>query len=114
MEKFVAPRISKAAKAKAIEIGLELAALEWRQQPKFDIGRKIFHLDHCFDVKSMRERLLTLPNPTPSDVERVITLTQVAWILKSEDHKLTSMGHKHSRGDEWQRIYREAGIDLEE
>jgi hypothetical protein len=114
MEEFVQPRVSKAAQAEAKKRGVPLASLRWRQQSKWDPGRKIFHLDHCFDVRTMRTRLLALTEPTPANVEGVLKLAQIAWILKEEDRKLTSTRRQHSRGDEWPRIYREATIDLEE
>ena len=114
MEEFVQPRISKMARVEAKRLGFDLATLRWRHQSKKDPGRKIFHLDHCFDVRTMRIRLLALTEPTPANVECILKLAQVAWILKEEDRKLTSSRHRHSRGDEWPRIYQDAGIELEE
>jgi len=111
MEVFVKPLVSKRARAKAMTLGLELTT--WRQQPKWDKGRKIFHLDPCFPVYMMKKQLLALADPTPTNVKRTLKFTQVAWILKDEDRKLTCLGYRHSRQD-WTRCYDEAKIELEE
>jgi len=54
---LIPPWISKKAKEKARKIGIDLSGNGWHDQTKFDKSRKIFHFEHFYTVKSIREEM---------------------------------------------------------
>lgn len=95
--------VSKKAKSQADILGVDLFTQQWKDQPKFDQGRKIFHLEHKYPVSDMiRDMLLE-----PSQVEDIFNKSQFGWILKSEDILLS----KYNRTNHTEE-YEAAGIQL--
>jgi hypothetical protein len=103
--------VSVAARARAADLGIDLCQQTWHQQPTFDGGRAVFHLEHVVPVVTMRTAWLDAP-----DVGAMVDLFdrqfRLAWILKVEDAELTRLGYR-SRRDDPEGAYREAGITLE-
>jgi hypothetical protein len=77
-----------------------------------DHGRKVFHWEHMVPVGQLREELLAPAVVTTSDVKRVIRKARVAWILKSEDKKLTEKGVRNLRSENPELDYQSVGIEL--
>lgn len=93
----------------------ELRALRWSDQPSFDPGRKLFHLEHIYTGDMFRAAVESAA-PTidaASFAELVTNNFAVAWILKSEN--ASENLRKSYRGvfliDALQE-YRKAGIQL--
>lgn len=104
------PHVSRRAAAEAERLGLELRTKAWAQQPGFDRGRQVFHHEHVVPVVALREACLAATNT--SDVVRILhTQMRLAWILKTEDAKLTRLGYAYIRPDP-EGAYAEAGIEL--
>lgn len=103
-------QVSEAAHQAARGLGIELAKAGWHDQPKFDRGRTRFHLEHVQTVAAICEAVRG-----QSSVDGVVGVLErdlrVAWILKTEDRKLTKLGYRKKRPDP-DAAYREAGITL--
>ncbi|HET8836182.1 MAG TPA: hypothetical protein VFN08_15740 [Gemmatimonadales bacterium] len=102
--------VSEAAQAEAAKRGVELAAMSWHDQPKFDRGRKVFHFEHLQPIGSWLEAVCK-----QSSAEGVLALLRkgfrIAWILKVEDRRLTELGYRSDRPDPG-AAYQAAGISL--
>src|SRR5436309_1856819 len=48
------PMVSLRARKRAEEAGIDLCRQTWHSQPRFDMGRKVFHLEHIAPIKSLR------------------------------------------------------------
>jgi hypothetical protein len=102
------PSMSKKAKEEAEKIGVNLNNCGWHDQSKFDKNRKIFHYEHFYTVKSIREKCLKAEDEI--QIEEILkSSTKIIWILKEEDNKLTELGYKNDRNDP-KLAYSEAGI----
>lgn len=103
--------LSVEAAQKAKVRGVNIREQDWYDQPKFDEGRTIFHLEHWTPNGLMREACLSA-----ASVDEIIEIIReqfgLAWILKSEDKNLTKLGFKSKRDDP-KAAYLEAGIVLE-
>lgn len=95
--------ISEAAKVEADKLGIDLFENRWKDQPKFDLGRKIFHLEHKYPVNDM---ILDMKE-NPDNIESIMDSYSMGWILKDEDRRLKS----HNREDH-DALYEEANIRL--
>jgi hypothetical protein len=107
---FIAPEVSRAALKEATNIGIDLCLKSWHDQPRFDRGRKNFHLEHYIPVSDIRQECLD----AKTELKILKTLKnrlRVVWILKSEDAKLTQLGFRSKRRDP-KIAYRNAGIEL--
>ena len=105
---------SKRAQKKADQLGLgDLAQYHWRHQKKAmgDKERKVFHWEHVHTVRQLRTELLKLPSPDDASVRRVLRKATGAWILKSEDKKLSDNGYTSKRPFPF-AAYRKVGIEL--
>lgn len=106
---MIVPRVSVAARTEAARLGVDLTKKGWHDQPRFDEGRRLFHREHVVPVKIIRERCLAAASTEA--IMEVLQSSRVAWILKSEDRRLTSLGFRFNRPDP-ETAYREAGITL--
>jgi len=104
------PEVSRAALLEARRLGINLFEKTWHDQPSFDEGREVFHLEHVRPVSALREECL-LAASVAEVLEVLATKIRVAWILKSEDVGLTSRGYRSNRPDPDQ-AYRAAEIEL--
>ena len=65
--------VSEKAEKRAYELGIDLFKTRWKDQPKFDNGRKIFHLEHKYTVSDMIKDLLKEPfRPSPYKISRSV------------------------------------------
>jgi hypothetical protein len=99
--------VSKAAKEKAKELGIDLTKMTWKNQNTFDPKRKVFHYEHCNPVKQLREAILN----TDEEIEDILKRDIVCWVLKTEDQELTIHGYKDSRPGGWKKCYKDCGIE---
>lgn len=104
------PRVSIKAHEVAQCIGVELRHMDWHDQPKFDPGRKVFHMEHVVPVKNVRGSCILAPSK-----EAVLDVLKqqivIAWILKEEDNRLNQLGFRSNRPDPW-GAYKAAGIEI--
>jgi len=103
----ITPRVSDAAQTEPAARDVNLSAMGWHDQPQFDRGRKLFHLEHMTPVSAIREECLSAPSI--SSIESALNSAKTAWILKSEDRKLTALGFRTNRPDP-ENAYQKAGI----
>lgn len=107
---YLLPMVSERAQAKAIDLGVDLHKADWHDQPKFDAGRRVFHLEHYKPVGEIRE--LCMRAASPGDVAEILASELcLAWILKEEDQILRQLGFNSKRPDP-AAAYRAAGIFL--
>lgn len=106
---LVPPRVSLAAAAEAERLGIDLTRMGWHDQPRFDLGRRLFHWEHVHTISSIRA--LCLEASSPGEVEEHLDKVRVAWILKAEDRRLTGLGFRAARPDS-DAAYLAAGIIL--
>ena len=99
--------VSKAAKEKAKELGIDLTKMTWKNQNKYDPKREIFHYEHCNPVKQLREAILN----TDENIEDILKRDIVCWILKTENKELDTHGYKSERPGGWKKCYKECGIE---
>ena len=107
---FIQPQVSRMAHKKAKRLGIDLYSKDWHDQRSFDVGREIFHFEHVLPVSEIRNRCVELKTEK-AIYEMLKTSLRVAWILKSEDAKLTSLGFRSKRKNP-DSAYSEAGINL--
>lgn len=110
LERYVVPRVSRAAQTRADELGLgDLSQFNWGHQrgPMKDPTREIFHWEHVVPVSDMVKALLALDDPAPSAIVPILMRAEIAWILKSEDKLLRRSGRPDPRA-----AYLAAGIEL--
>lgn len=68
----------------------------WCDQRAFDKGRKTFHLEHVHPISSIRNKCEMAESE--GAVQEILKIgLRVAWILKSEDAKLTLHGFRSDR-----------------
>jgi hypothetical protein len=88
--------VSEAALAEAERRGIDIWGLDWHTQPRFDPGRKTFHLEHQITVATVRSRCLNA-----TSIEEIAQILReqapAIWLLKSEDAMLTKLGFKFGR-----------------
>jgi hypothetical protein len=107
---FILPEVSRAAHDEAEHLGVDLFLKNWHDQSRFDPKRKIFHFEHVLPVSAIRD--LCEDMKTEEAIYNLLrTRLRIAWILKSEDAKLTSLGFRSKRADP-DSAYREAKIQL--
>lgn len=104
------PEVSLAAKERAGDLGVDLCRQTWHQQPRFDPGRRAFHLEHVVPILVLRNAWLAASDPTAM-VDEFDRMFRIAWILKDEDAELTRRGYRSKRDDP-EAAYDEAGITL--
>jgi hypothetical protein len=104
------PEISKQAKINARSIGVNLCEKTWFDQPKFDPGRKQFHLEHVVPVSNIRDMCLNAKSEQEV-LEILDTKIRLAWITKHENSLLTKNGTRSNRPDP-DKAYQYAGISL--
>lgn len=102
--------ISDAAAAAAAELGVDLSKETYASQPRFDRGRKLFHYEHYATLETIVARLESTSS-VEAAIDVIEELLHVAWILKSEDRRLTELGFRHLR-PEPASAYVTAGIVL--
>lgn len=110
LERYVVPGVSRAAQARADELGLgDLSRFNWGHQRRLmkDPTREIFHWEHVVPVSDMVKALLALDDPAPSAIVPILIRAEIAWILKSEDKLLRRSGRPDPR-----TAYLAAGIEL--
>jgi hypothetical protein len=103
-------QVSEGALKEAHRRKVDLFRADWSQQPRFDPGRSVFHLEHVVTVATVVQRCLT---GTESDALETLTgdALRVAWILKDENRRLDALGVRTVRPDPGES-YRAAGIVL--
>jgi len=109
LENFVRPKASRAAMARARQMGLpDLRGLHWRDQPgkMGDPKRMIFHWEHVVPVENIVGQVLR--QSTVEGIAAVLMTAEVSWVLKEENETLTHRGRADPHGD-----YRRAGIIIE-
>jgi len=106
----LSPRVSLGADSEARRMGINLRLMDWHDQPSFDPGRKVFHMEHVIPVVNIRKSCCSaMSQGEVLDILR--TLIVIAWILKEEDRRLTQLGFRNNRPDP-SAAYRAAGIEL--
>lgn len=95
--------VSESAFKESKKLNVNLFEMRWKDQPKFDKGRNIFHLEHKYPVSDMIMDMRSRPR----DCENILLEYQVGWILKDEDKRL-----KKFNRDNHDAIYKDAGIEL--
>lgn len=95
--------VSKRALLESEKLRVDLFKMQWKDQPIFDEGRRIFHLEHKYTVGDMIQDMIK----NPSRADSVLQQYQIGWILKSEDKKIKKTGR-----DDHNKIYKDAKIDL--
>jgi hypothetical protein len=102
--------LSRAAQEQAQVIAVDLLTQDWHDQPRFDPKRRVLQFEHIVPVLTIRKKCLSART-----VEEVLSILEVeirvAWILKEEDRRLTSLGFKSKRPDP-DHAYRLARIEL--
>ncbi|MBI3545138.1 MAG: hypothetical protein HY081_00880 [Gammaproteobacteria bacterium] len=107
---FVVPEVSRAALKEAKRLGVDICLKNWHDQPRFDQGRRKFHLEHFVPVSAIREECLDAR--TELKILKILkNRLRLVWILKSEDAKLTQLGFR-SRRRSPKIAYRDARIEL--
>ena len=107
---LINPLVSRMALARAKEKGIELEKIGWHDQTKYDKKREVFHLEHFYTVKSIRD--LCINANTTQEVDIILTKNaKTIWILKEEDNRLTKLGYRSERDDPY-KAYEEAGIEI--
>ena len=107
---LITPMVSKMADVRAQKMKVELDKVGWHDQRRFDPGRKIFHLEHFYTVKSIKESCSNASEVW--EINEILTKTvRVVWILKKEDRRLTALGHGRVRKNP-EKAYEEAGIEI--
>ena len=101
--------VSKAAKAKADKLGIDLTTMTWDNQTKknYDPKRKYFKYEHCNTIDSLILRVLN----TEEEIKKIVKDTFVCWILVEEDDELESHKYRKKRPDGWKKCYKECGIE---
>lgn len=107
---FVVPEVSDEARGQALVLGIELHDMCWHDQGKFDANRSTFHFEHVRPVSTLRELCLVAAS-ADATTEILLTNIRVAWILKSEDAKLSALGFRSKRPNPDDAYYA-AGIVL--
>jgi len=107
---FVSVDVSQAAFDRAKSVGIDLRTKTWHDQPGFDRGRLVFHLEHIVPVSAIRRACLDAPSDS-AVFEILATKLRVVWILKEEDLVLTRLGYRTRRSDP-DAAYRDAKICL--
>lgn len=77
--------VSEKAEIEANKIGINLFEKQWKNQPSFDKGRKVFHMEHKYPISDMINDMLA----EPTKIEDIINSMEFGWILKTEDALLT-------------------------
>lgn len=95
--------VSVNANNAAHKLGIDLFEKQWKDQPKFDKGRHVFHLEHKYPVSDMIADMET----GKYSVEQALARADFGWILKEEDKRLVS----HNR-DNHDLVYKRANIQL--
>ncbi len=108
---FVVPKASRVALEEAKQLGIDLCTKNWHDQPRFDRGRKKFHLEHLNPVSVIRAECL-LAKTNSKIIQTLKQKLRVVWVLKSEDAKLTELGFRSKRLDP-KAAYRSARIFVE-
>ena len=107
---FLTPEVSVAAKQKAESKAVDLFSKDWHEQHQFDPGRGVFHFEHVVPVLSIR-KMCERAHSSEEILSILLRNLRVAWILKEEDRKLSSLGYRSKRPDP-NEAYRHAGIKL--
>ena len=106
MHELRPPRVSRAALEQVRHSGIDLRSKNWHDQPLFDPGRKVLHLDHMVPVSAIRAACLR--EYSESGVLDILKRRLcVVCVLKSEDRELTR-GGVQSRRPNPEDAYREA------
>lgn len=104
-----APQVSVAARAAALELGVDLCQQTWQQQKQFDADRSLFHVK---DIVTVEDLVLALEQVrTQDEAVTILRSTRIAWILKAENAALIRLGFNRHL-DDAEAAYREAGIEL--
>ena len=115
VEYFLVPRVSEAAHAKAVALGIApLERYRWADQRSRmkDPGRKVFHWEHMVPVSDLQAELRKLQTPDLPSVGAVLSKAQVAWILKSENERLDKAKLRYGRANGGLAAYKQVGIRL--
>ena len=116
LERFMTPVVSTEAQRKAHEMGVgELSLYNWNHQRKEmkDDKRSIFHWEHVYPVSSIANALLGLTNVQIEEITKILSIADIAWILKSEDRMLNKKGYKSKRPENPWDAYTDCGIGIE-
>ena len=107
---YIGSSESTAVKLKKEELGISDVTFTWSNQTKYDPGRKVFHFEHFNTVKSIILKCLECKDA--KELETVLEENiKIAWILKEEDRRLTTLGFRSNR-DNPEEAYRNAGIEI--
>ena len=103
-------RMSVAARSRALRLNppVDLAAMTWHDQDKFDPGREIFILEHRATVSSLKRRCLAAASQD-AVLDVLEAEIDVVWILRDEDDELTRLKYVSKRPS---TAYDEAKIEI--
>ena len=76
--------VSENAKKEGDRLKIDLFELQWKDQKKFDVERKVFHLEHKYTVSDMIRDMIK----EPQSIEKIFQNYQIGWVLKTEYKKL--------------------------
>jgi hypothetical protein len=111
LERFIKPRVSVDAQAKADEMGIgDISRFQWRDQPirMRDPDRKIFQFEHTKPVHDLIQEILCLQNPDLESIRTILSRASITWITKDEDRRLK----RFRRSEDPLEDYARAGIRL--
>jgi hypothetical protein len=103
----VKPLWSKSAMIYAQENNIPLD-LEWKNQPKYDPGRKNLLMEHKNPVEEIWLKLLESPENIFDTLKSHHVLV---WVTREEDKRLNKLGYRSKRPDS-NKAYKEAGIQI--
>ena len=75
--------------------------------------KKLFHWEHVLPVAELKRRISKLGNGRNAHlVSELLVMSDIAWVLKTENDELDTAGFRHRRpGDPWE-AYRKVGIRI--
>ncbi len=114
LECFVEPEVSVAAAEIANQLGHgDLRSKRYGFQDTNEDNDPIFHWEHVRPVSDMKSRLLAMSRPRSLEsIEQVLRTTDVAWVLKEEDRKLTEQKYRTQRPEDAWVAYEACGIRI--
>lgn len=87
---------------------INLREMNWDNQPRFDLGRKLFVFEHKTPINMLVEKMIQ----NPDKILEILHDMEIVWVTRHEDNMLNSLGYRSNRQDPDQ-AYKEANIWIE-